>query len=171
MSQEDWIKLNDIHIKLIVDNPSLQEVKNLYLQAKEIFVNNKSRFNEDDIDLLLQIFIKGSEIVGEFWQRWQTKKLTPTNEELNLLEDFFKEGSWVFNQIASKWPHYFSQQSNQKKQDKIRESVKVVIGEKERRKNFNQPNQPSGFFEFLKENRVSFFFFCDNSRFVNFAFD
>jgi hypothetical protein len=39
----------------------------------------------------LDIFVKGFEGVSEFWRKWRENRLSPTDGELDLLEEAFEE--------------------------------------------------------------------------------
>jgi len=145
MSLEDWIELNDIDVIIIVTNHdiSLRDLKELYLRAKEIFDNRKSYFEIKDINLLLDILGRIFDKVKNFWQNWQSKKISSTDEELDLLEYMFEEGSQIFNQLSESYPHSFSLENNQIRQRLLQEKKQIIIEEKEQRKNKNSfPNPP-----------------------------
>lgn len=113
MVLEDWIELNDAHVRLMGFGISLQDVKKQWFRVKKVFVDRYSYFRKVDFEVLLSIFEKGFEVVGEFWKKWQEKTLSPTDEELDLLEEAFNEGSWVFNRLSNDFPHLFSSQDSQ----------------------------------------------------------
>jgi len=144
MSLEDWIELNDIDVIIVTNyDISLRDFKELYLWAKEIFDNRKSYFELKDINLLLGILGRIFDKVKNFWQNWQSKKTSPTDEELDLLEYMFEEGSQIFNQLSESYPHSFSLKNNQIRQRLLQEKKQIIIEEKEQRKNKNSfPNPP-----------------------------
>lgn len=157
---------------------SLKEVGDLWLETKEI-ISNADYLLDSDVEISVKIFNKSREIVDCFWQKWLDKKIQPTDEEINLLENAFNEASWAFEFLATNYPSIFPLKDNEVSQKKIQENKQIIASERERRKNLNQPSQPSqpsqssGFYAFLKENRVSFFFFffCSNGWLVNSVFD
>ena len=167
MVLEDWVKLNGLRLKLLENSLPLKVIKEVYYQAKIIFSERLSHFDGSDLKVLLDIFSSGTKKVGKFWDNWQDGSLSPTDEELDLLEEAFEEGSWVFNQLSIHFPHLLSPQANQIKQQLIQKNKQLIAEEKQRRENPNpnpnpNPNQSSqsnSFSTFLKEHREVFFFF------------
>lgn len=125
---ELWV----IEAKLQNPNISLQEIKSLWFEAKEI-VKNLSNPTHYELEVSIDIFNAGIERVGDFFGGWIVGKIQPTDEELDLLEEAFNEASWAFNFLA-KDSDICSPENNEGWQKKIKENKQFVSEEKNRRK-------------------------------------
>ena len=129
MAGELWI----IRAKIFNPQISLKEVKELWLEAKKI-LGEISQPEHSDVEAAVGIFNHGIERVGNFFSKWLDKKIQPTDEELNLLEEAFNEASWAFNYLATNAPNTFPPgDSNEKCQERIKENKKIIGEEKNRR--------------------------------------
>jgi hypothetical protein len=88
----------------------------------------------------LDVFKWGFERVNEFWQKWQRREITPTNEELDLLEEAFNEASSIFNSLASLNLNNFSSQDNNNFQVAISKNKEIISQEKDRRRQDKDDN-------------------------------
>ena len=140
---EDWIKLNDIHIEFLRYEVPLPEIKELYFRAKKIFIDRRPYLDRKDLGILLDIFVKGFEGVSEFWRKWRENRLSPTDGELDLLEEAFEEWAQTFNELSKDYPHVFSPENNQIRQRNILKSKQIVAEEKRKRREPDKPNNPN----------------------------
>ena len=112
-------------------NISLKEVKLEYFKAKELLSNISPDGN--DIEASIKIFNKGSEVLANFFDKWKGKKINPTDEELDLLEEALDEASLSLNSLATNYPDLFSVIDNQAAQKSLKENKWIVLKEKFRR--------------------------------------
>jgi len=101
-------------------NISLKEVKLEYFKAKELLSNISPDGN--DIEASIKIFNKGSEVLANFFDKWKGKKINPTDEELDLLEEALDEASLSLNSLATNYPDLFSVIDNQAAQKSLKEN-------------------------------------------------
>jgi len=70
---------------------ALQEVRDLYFEAKEKYLQDKGVKSEKASGLMLKILFTVGRINEEFIKKWQEKNITPTNRELKLIEEGCEE--------------------------------------------------------------------------------
>ena len=51
----------------------------------------------NDAMVSIKIFNKGGKLIDKFFAKWQSGEVRPTDEDLDLLEEAFKEASSVYN--------------------------------------------------------------------------
>ncbi|KLL03900.1 MAG: hypothetical protein MRECE_7c047 [Mycoplasmataceae bacterium CE_OT135] len=99
-------ELADYLTKIKKREISLQEASKLYFEAKEkFFAAEKKEQTKKSIKLALEIFFRASEISGNFVEEWQSGKIVPKDEDLNLLEKGCKEVLEVANFFEKNLPN------------------------------------------------------------------
>ena len=132
-------KLWIILAKLSDPEIPLKEVKELWFEAKGI-ITNLTDPNEYEIEVSFDTLEKVNDRVDNFFTKWQSGEIQPTDEELDLLEEAFNEASWTFNFLVTNFS--FSSEANERLQNKIKENKKIVGEEKDKREKIkNLQNQ------------------------------
>lgn len=122
-------KLEEILLNINKPEVSLKKLGSYYLEAKEIL---GAEATSKEFELALFIFQKGSLIIGEFMTKWMKKSIRPNDEELDLLEKAFDEGSKVFNFFEEK--SLITKESNEINQKKLQDCNYMVQQEKKVRR-------------------------------------
>jgi len=134
-------KLWVILAKLSKPNITLPEIKENYFEAKNLVESIVP--DDSDVRTSIQIFNKGGKLIDKFFHKWQSGQIKPTDEDLDLLEEAFKEASLAYDFLAINHSSFFSSDNNKVAQQKLKKVGKIVAEEKQRRQNPNSPNQPS----------------------------
>ena len=139
MNLED--ELSDILEKLKKPEISLREVRDLYFEAKNKFLVAEEKTEVAGINAV-SIFLRVIVINSDFVKNWQSGKISPKNEELDLLEEGCEEVPAVLDYLKENGvkidDNFFS-----KTKKGLKELKQKVQQEKEiRRQQQNQSSTP-----------------------------